>query len=125
MYEEGIEGAMYSLIQALLQKYDKVFLVTCLFPQKEWDCFSSIFTMYKSRDLKVTFLLEEGINSPSHFDGLVISHSEAEYLYKLYLTYEFSDRFIVFADSTQYGTLFHYIETGILTEEEAIGAMLA
>ncbi len=114
---------MYGLIQDLLLKYDKVFFVTKLFPQKEWDCFCSEFSKWTNR--KAFFLLEEGIACPNNFHSFVISHKEAEECYKLYLTYEFSNRFITLADFKQYGTLFHYIETGILTEEEAIRAMLA
>lgn len=116
---------MYGFIQNLLQEYDKVFFVTRLFPQKEWDCFCSVFSRLISKDLRVFFLLEEDIDCPQQFNGAVISHQEAEDLYKLYLTYEFSDRFIAFAELNQYGSLFHYIETGILTEEEAVRAMLA
>lgn len=115
---------MYGFIRNLLQKYDKVFLVTRLFPQKKWDCFCSVFSRLISQASGAFFLLEEGMDCPQKFNSVVISHQEAEDLYKLYLTYEFSDRFVAFADLNQYGSLFHYIETGILTEEEAVRVII-
>ena len=42
----------------------------------------------------------------------------------LFHTYEFSDRISVLERSSQYGTLFNYVKTGILTEQEMVDALL-
>lgn len=46
------------------------------------------------------------------------------FIKKLYHTYQFSDRFQVISDETMYGTIFNYVDTGILTMEEAFDALL-
>ncbi len=45
-------------------------------------------------------------------------------LVSLYHTYEFSDRFRVIGRSSQYGSLFNYIDNGLLTEAEAFELLL-
>ena len=52
--------------------------------------------------------------------------SEAEFaaIQKLYHTYEFSDHIHFVALNDQYGSLFNYVKTGLLTEEEMIEALL-
>ena len=53
-----------------------------------------------------------------------ISYEEYCNIEKLYYTYEFSDRIHLLADHIQYGSLSNYISGGLLTEEEAFGALL-
>ena len=53
-----------------------------------------------------------------------ISQKELEELRELYQLYDFSDKIIFISDSTQYGTLFNYVKTGILTEQEMVDALL-
>lgn len=47
------------------------------------------------------------------------SQSEESAIKKLYLMYEFSDKVRLLEGSTQYGNLQNYVETGLLTWEEA------
>ena len=47
-----------------------------------------------------------------------ISPEEEEEIRKLYHTYEFSDRFHVISRSRIHGTLFDYMDQGILSAEE-------
>ena len=54
----------------------------------------------------------------------VVTDPEIELYCKLYFTYEFSDRFTVITGSGQYPSLFNYLSTGILTEEEILEAIL-
>lgn len=53
-----------------------------------------------------------------------ITSSEMDRLMEYYLLYEFSDKIFVISDSIQYGTIFNYIETGILTNQEVAKALL-
>ncbi|WP_022759214.1 hypothetical protein [Butyrivibrio fibrisolvens] len=43
---------------------------------------------------------------------------------KQYLMYEFSDKFIIFGNSPQYGSVWNYVELGIMSFSEALDAML-
>lgn len=42
----------------------------------------------------------------------------------LYHTYDFSDKVISLENSPCYGSLFNYVKTGIMTEEEMLDALL-
>lgn len=53
-----------------------------------------------------------------------LSAGEQEALKSLYLTYEFSDRFLMIADYPKCGGLLNYVKTGVLTMEEAFEAIL-
>ena len=55
-----------------------------------------------------------------------ISISEEAYieLRQLYLIYEFSDKFRMISTDGNYGTLWNYVKTGLLTPEEAVEALL-
>lgn len=55
----------------------------------------------------------------------IISTQEAELFRRMYETYEFSDRFVLFSlANTNYGSLMNYVKSGFLTEEELIQAFL-
>lgn len=118
--------AVIELVRQTLQEQDKVFLVTRLSSQNEWRRFckglSALGETYA--DTAFAFLLEEGVDRPERFRSITVSHEEARELCGLYFTYEFSDRFVVFSDNRQYGTIFNYADTGIVTEEEAVKAIL-
>lgn len=60
----------------------------------------------------------------SEFATEFFSMAEIEQLRKLYLSYEFSDKVRMLEDSPQYGDLLNYVETGLLTWEEAEKAAL-
>lgn len=49
------------------------------------------------------------------------SVNKAIYIYRMY---DFSDKVFVISDSDQYGTMFNYMKTGILTKQELIEALL-
>lgn len=54
-----------------------------------------------------------------------ITEKEERELTDLYYTYEFSDRFCLLDCPAQYGGLFNYVETGMLSGDEAISCMLS
>ena len=114
------------LVHKTLQKYNKIILVTRLVPQNVWSRFCNGLVKYKeeSANFSFLFILEEGVSCPGDFCSITVSHEEAQELYKLYLTYEFSNRFEICSDNMRYGTIFNYVDTGIMTEEEAVNALL-
>ena len=53
-----------------------------------------------------------------------LSRKEIDEIISVHRIYDFSDKIIFISDSTQYGTLFNYVKTGILTEQEMVDALL-
>lgn len=117
---------MLDLVKKALQEFDEVYLVTHLSSQMEWGRFCDVFPTFirENIDGKFLFMIEEGVNYSEGMHSMALSHDDAMELYKLYLTYEFSDRFTIFANNMQYGTIFCYADTGILTEAEVVRAIL-
>lgn len=117
---------MFDRLKKMMDKYDKVFLVTYSLQQKEWKRICAVLSgSEKIVDVMPFFLIEEGICCPKEIPSVQLSHEEACELSQLYLTYEFSDRFALISEQEQYGTIFNYVDTGILTEEEAVKAILS
>ena len=50
----------------------------------------------------------------------ILTKSEMTTILAVYRMYEFSNRVTIISENDTYGHLFNYVETGILTEEEAI-----
>lgn len=115
-------------LQKILQKYDQIFLVTNLSVkgQEYWKQFCSVYSILEHSDeeIEYLFMVEEGMYCLENSHFITLRREDAGILRKLYLTYEFSDCFTLFADSVRYGTIFYYVDTGILTVEEAVRAIL-
>lgn len=114
-----------------LKEYEKVYLVTGVFPG--------------GGDLvgAVLRFAEEGVTASETGDRILVLSSvgtgeaslptvsfrkitaeEEKDLILLYHTYEFSDRFRLITDTDAYGSLWNYVRTGVLTQEEAFRALL-
>lgn len=115
------------LLHKKLHEYNRVFLVTHLSPSEEWKQICAMLPALKKEitDNRLLFLIEEGITCPEDASCVVLSHEDARELYQLYLTYEFSDKFSFLSGNMKYGTIFNYVESGILSEEEAVKAILS
>jgi hypothetical protein len=48
---------------------------------------------------------------------------QSEEIVDLYRTYEFSDRVIYVSKESNYGTLYNYVKTGVLSEEEFLDSI--
>lgn len=55
---------------------------------------------------------------------VLISRKQLDNVLQLYRLYDFSDRVITVSDNFQYGSLYNYMKTGIITKEEMIEALL-
>lgn len=53
-----------------------------------------------------------------------VNDSDLEKLFKLYRIYEFSDRVILISKEKNYGDLFNYVNTGLISEREMLEALL-
>lgn len=54
------------------------------------------------------------------FEYRRLSEEECRSLRQLYTMYDFSDRFFMISEESQYGSLLNYVKTGIITNEEAL-----
>lgn len=56
--------------------------------------------------------------------SIYVSKDVVEKAVNMYHMYDFSDKVFVISDSDQYGSLFNYVKTGILTAQEMVDALL-
>ena len=61
---------------------------------------------------------------PVHMNKISLDEETYTTLRQLYLTYEFSDKFRMISMDGNYGTIWNYVKTGLLTPEEAVEALL-
>lgn len=117
---------MLEFLHEKLQEYDRIILVTHLSPQEEWGRILDKLTVLGNKTANtICFFVETGIECPERVPYIVLSHESTQDLYQLYLTYEFSNRFSVLSGNLQYGTIFNFANSGILTEEEVVMAFLS
>lgn len=55
---------------------------------------------------------------------VTVSEKEMKDLLEIYRTYEFSDKLTLLADSKNYGTMWNYVDSGILTPNDVFEALL-
>ena len=68
---------------------------------------------------------ERLLNEKSTDGVLVLGESEfAQAVFDLYKTYEFTDKINLFFEREQYGGIINLLKTGILSDEEAVEAIL-
>ena len=90
--------------------------------------------LFNSTDLEMLDLLRENLKGENDENYKIwhsiektfgyISQSEMCDILELYRTYDFSDKVLVLSDSNQYGSLYNYVKTGILTKEEMVAALI-
>ena len=102
--------------------YDKILF----FPWDEDIIFEAFNSCFQKTKKKKTILLSKktvycGSNS---VDWIQLNEKSAAALRHLYYTYEFSDKFIALSTDSNFGTIWNYVKTGILTPEEALSAVL-
>ena len=120
----GDRETLFAVLQSDLEKYDRVILIHDR--QRSGLCpdFCSSRAV-KMSPYKILVLSVEERAAEGDLSYRQITEEEADRLYKLYHMYEFSDRFRVLSRETSHGSLFDYVELGILDMEEAFGAFLS
>ncbi len=116
---------MVSKLEGALEKFDKVFL----FMGKdevhrdfmERFCASEVLK-YSGKNVLI-LSTEESTNGRAYVSRK-LTQEKAKRLKELYLLYEFSDRFELFSWEDNFGSIVNYIESGVLTWEEAFAAIL-
>lgn len=110
-----------------MKEYEKIFLV----PDDEETVDGLLDELLNSRNIKaakqkvlVLYSGRQKIGIDTSIVQRVISREETEALCRLYFMYEFSNRFQIISRTETYGDVFRLVDTGLLTFEEAIEALL-
>ena len=53
-----------------------------------------------------------------------VLRSDMDEVIEMYRMYDFSDKVFVISDSEQFGSMFNYVKSGILSKEEMVDALL-
>ena len=109
------------LEEALIQ-YDRIILLDKTVTLRRDQICQYLDTLGGKRNI-LLLGTEEFICNANNCRYYQITDEEEKGLQKLYFTYEFSDRLIVLSKSLMYGDIWNYVETGIMTEEEAFRAL--
>ena len=73
---------------------------------------------------KIMIMSCENREEEGNYTYFQISRQEEKWLNELYRMYEFSDRFQILSYGGNYGNIFNYVETGLMTMEEVFEAVL-
>lgn len=108
------------LLERAVGQFDRIFV----FENEE--LIPEVFSENKTIAHKLLILSEKQMVPDT--DNIIfqqITEEEKEQIINLYFTYEFSDKFtFVSRNNINYGGLFHFIDTGILSKEEAFEALI-
>lgn len=83
-----------------------------------------LLTALKNRNLTMVQIWNYVEEVPKDKQLIYIPQKDMNEVLEMYRMYEFSDKVTVISDTSQYGSLFNYIKTGILTKEEMVDALL-
>lgn len=109
-------------LQNLVRTYDRI-----LFLPYKIQGIVSLFSNYPKEGLKKKILLLSKDTLYSRLDGIdwiQLDEESSTMLRHLYHTYEFSDKFRILSTDENFGTIWNYTKTGILSPEEAVSALL-
>lgn len=124
-------------LESDIRQYDQIFLVTgeevllreivsslcCLRESGDSDRRRLVLIPSDTGPEDIWDLLSED-KTDSRVSWRRVSRGEAQTLCRLYDSYEFSDRFHILSREEQYGGLLNFVDTGILSAEELLEALL-
>ncbi len=105
-----------------LSIYDRIYVFS-----KHTEEFERVFVKIAALETFEKEIWVYSCNKIQYPEGLLyrrISVKEAEDLLQYYFMYEFSDKFYAVCYTHTYGSLFHYMNVGLLTMEEAAESLL-
>lgn len=109
-------------LKAKLARYDRIFLFC-----RRTECFEAAFAQsaaLRKNNVRVWIYSGSKVTYPEDICVGRISPTEEKELLDIYHLYECSDRFQVVSRSQEHGSLFCYLEQGLLSTEEMIEALL-
>lgn len=116
---------LLTALESNLNKYDRIILIIND-SIGENNLFSEFINSeaIKKSTKKIMIMSSEDGKESENYAYYRLSEVEEEQLVKLYLMYEFSDRFQILSYDSNFGNIFNYVKTGIMTAEEAFEAIL-
>lgn len=122
--EGGFSTELLAKLEEWLAVYDHVYLILGREPER--DIYISGILRAGERITKgqrILLLSEDTMMAGGSFSYVQLTEEEQKQFLLLYHMYEFSDRFSVLAKESAYGGLYHLMETGLLSMEEAAEAL--
>lgn len=124
-FEEYVKERMIETVKCDLEHYDQIFL----FDTADQNVLECMLQFCDSEQLKETpkkvLVMGVGeVKKSSNDCYRSITKQQFEVLQDIYDMYEFSNRFHLISQQEQYGSMFNYVETGILTYGEMFEALL-
>lgn len=110
-------GSILTEIEKDLERFDRVILITDM----------DVMPFPADMDVKNILILSVNavpLESNSQITYRQITADQQAELLKIYHMYEFSDRFRVVSRDDQFGSIWNYVDTGIMTEQEALEALV-
>lgn len=116
------KNELFSLLENDISIYDKVYVI----PENCSKIINKFLRTVVHQRKKVKIYLSENstVQIPEGCEYKLINAVGMSELLKLYNMYEFSNRVRLIRESSQYASMFHYLSTGLLTEDELIEALL-
>lgn len=114
-----------SKINGMLSIYDYIFVMPSKFGL-ERKMMTQIAKKYNVTE-KILILVIDGLDELEFSENIVckkISKVDMHNLCLLYHMYDFSDKICMVDNNERFGTLFNYLHTGILSEDEFIDAIV-
>lgn len=116
------KSTLFSLLENDIKIYEKIFVIS-------GNCGEIISKFFKAvscleRKIKIYLLDSSTIAIPENCEYQLMSVIYMDEFLKLYNMYEFSNRVQLISLSSQYASMFNYLSSGILTEDEFIEALL-
>lgn len=111
------------IIENLIDDYDMIVLLDddsediCNLKMK-------IFEVVHGRDSSQCLILGKRELRGAYSQYKVIDARQFDAMVKMYHTYEFTDHIRIITHDKKYGSMLNYLETGLLTEDEYIEALL-
>lgn len=119
------DDGLLTALETNLNVYDKIIFIVNSSIEGN-DLFSGFINSdaIKKNKKKIMIMSSESSEESENYAYYKLSKAEEERLMKLYLTYEFSDRFQMLAHDNNFGNIFNYVKTGVMTLEEVFEAIL-
>ena len=112
------------LIEKALEEFDKIILLDRKFMDQQLREAFYEEDNFKETDKRILILSERPDKKAGNIEWRRVEEEEAEDIIEIYDLYEFSNRIAIVARSQVFGSLWDYVDTGILTREEAVAAVL-
>lgn len=104
-------------IEKDLERFDRILLIAD-------GCIEAFPVVMDAKTVLVLSVGEVSLESNPQITYRQITTEQETELIKTYHMYEFSDRFRVVSRDSRFGSIWNYVDAGILTEQEALEAIV-